>query len=64
MSKGEDKLDWQSSLRHVSASLNLSCGSVIRIVTDVLDMQRVSARLVPRLLSGTEKELDYQVREI
>ena len=41
----------------------VSCGSVIRIVTDVLDMQRVSARLVPRLLSGTEKELDYQVRE-
>ena len=45
------------SLGHESASLNLSYGPVNQIVTDVLEMWRVSARKVPRLLSATKKEL-------
>ena len=48
--------DRRSSFRHVSASLNLSYGTVNRIVTDVLKMRRVSARWDPHLLSVTEKE--------
>ena len=35
--------DWRLSLRHESASLNLFYGSVIRTVTNVLEMWRVSA---------------------
>ena len=48
--------DRRVSLRHVSASLNLSYGTVNRIVTDVLVMRRMSARWVPRLISASEKE--------
>ena len=47
--------DRRLSLRHESAFLNLSYGTVNRIVTDVLDMWRVSAREVPRLLSEKRK---------
>lgn len=51
------------SLREVSDSLNLSYGTVNRVVTDKLQMRRINARWVTRMLTTDQKELSIRASE-
>jgi [histone H3]-lysine36 N-dimethyltransferase SETMAR len=44
------------TIRELTEELNISYGSVQSILTDNLQMRRVSAKFVPRLLTGEQKE--------
>lgn len=44
------------TVREIAEDINISVGSAHTIIHDVLDMRRVSARLVPRLLNFYQKE--------
>lgn len=47
--------DRRSTVRHIAESLNLSYGTVERIISDHLQYHKVSARWVPRMLTGDQK---------
>lgn len=51
------------TIREIAEDIGISTGSAHTIVHDVLDMRRVSARLVPRLLNFVQKDIRKSVAE-
>ena len=49
--------DRRMTVRELTEELNISYGSVPSILTDNLQMRRVSANFVPRLLTDEQKEI-------
>jgi len=53
--------DRRQNIHDVCEIVGLSCGTVQRILVDNLNMRRISARFVPRLLSDDQKVLRVSV---
>jgi len=53
--------DRRQTIHVVCEIVGLSCGTVQRILADSLNMRRISARFVPRLLSDDQKVLRVSV---
>jgi hypothetical protein len=53
--------DSKQTIHDVREIVGLSCGTVQRILADNLNMRRISARFVPRLLSDDQKVLRFSV---
>lgn len=49
------------TIRELAEDFNISYGSIQSILTDNLHMRRVSAKFVPRLLSGEQKEIRVSI---
>jgi hypothetical protein len=53
--------DRRQTIHNVCEIVGLSCGTVQRILADNLNMRRISARFMPRLLSDDQKALRVSV---
>lgn len=53
--------DRRITIRHIADIVNMSFGEVQMIVTSILNMRRIAAKFVPRLLSHEQKEHRLQV---
>ena len=55
--------DRRVTVRELAEEVGISTGSVHSILTDVLAMQRVSAKFVPKLLTMEQKQLHVEVSQ-
>jgi histone-lysine N-methyltransferase SETMAR len=54
-------IDRRVTIRYLNEMTGISYGSIQRILTEDLNMNKVSARWVPRMLNDDQKEIRYQM---
>ena len=55
--------DCCTTIQEITGEVGISTGSVHNILTEDLNLPRVSAKFVPKMLTGQQKELRKEIAE-